>query len=78
MRTPAKDDWSDKPIPRRRTTKPVPARVVSTRTKRAMADAVVSPNFYLAWAFAILGAVILWYHPGKFIKGVAAAANDWI
>jgi hypothetical protein len=75
IRRPAKDDWSDKPIPPRRATKPVPVRDVSWAQKKSLPNATISPNFYLTWCFAILGGVILWYHPGKFMKGVTA--NDW-
>jgi hypothetical protein len=72
----SKDDWSDKPIPQRKSSKPVPVRDVSWVKKKTLPDTMVAPNFYLTWAMAILGGLILWYHPCKFMKGVTA--NDWL
>jgi hypothetical protein len=29
-------------------------------------DVVIDPDYYLTWCFALVGALITWYHPRKF------------
>ena len=35
--------------------------------RKSMDDVIIDPDYYLTWCFAIVGAVITWYHPGEFI-----------
>jgi hypothetical protein len=30
-------------------------------------DVVIDPDYYLTWCFALVGALITWYHPRKFL-----------
>eukprot|EP00539_Tryblionella_compressa_P016742 CAMPEP_0178847390 /NCGR_PEP_ID=MMETSP0746-20121128/18637_1 /TAXON_ID=913974 /ORGANISM="Nitzschia punctata, Strain CCMP561" /LENGTH=248 /DNA_ID=CAMNT_0020512033 /DNA_START=82 /DNA_END=825 /DNA_ORIENTATION=+ len=57
------DSWSDKPLYVPQSTKPVAARKVSKWERMTMADTVIPPNFSLAAAVALLGPLIMWYHP---------------
>ena len=35
--------------------------------RKSMEDVIIDPDYYLTWCFAIVGAVITWYHPGEFM-----------
>lgn len=58
-----KDSWSDKPLHRSESTTPVAERKVSKRERAAMSDVVIPPDYTLAYATALLGPLIMWYHP---------------
>jgi len=63
------DSWSDKPLYVPQSTKPVAARKVSKWERMTMADTVIPPNFSLAAAVALLGPLIMWYHPSYMADG---------
>jgi hypothetical protein len=59
------DSWSNKPLYFPESTTPVAARKVSKFERMRMSDVVIPPNFFLAYAVALLGPLIMWYHPCK-------------
>lgn len=59
------DSWSEKPLYRRESTTPVADRKVTKFERMMMPDVVVPPDFTLTWAVALLGPLIMWYHPCK-------------
>ena len=63
-----KDDWSDKPISERKSTKPVPTKKVNAIQRRMMKDVILDPDYFLTWAVGLLGPLILWYHPCKCLE----------
>jgi hypothetical protein len=63
-----KDDWSDKPISERKSTKSVPVKKVNKFQRATTKDIVLDPNYFLTWAVGLLGPLILWYHPCKYLK----------
>ena len=62
---PTFDDWSDKPLTQKRSTKPEPVRQVSKRERERIPDVMIEPNYFLTWAVLLLGPLIWWYHPCK-------------
>jgi len=60
-----RDGWSDKPSYKPRSTTPVADKKVGPLQRALMDDVMIDPNYFLTWAFAILGGVIMWYHPCK-------------
>jgi hypothetical protein len=60
-----RDDWSDKPIPERKSTQPAPEKIVNNIQRAMMKDVVIDPDYFITWAVALLGPLILWYHPCK-------------
>lgn len=63
-----KDDWSDKPISDRKSTKPVPTKKVNAIQRAMMKDVILDPDYFLTFAVGLLGPLILWYHPCKFFE----------
>jgi hypothetical protein len=59
------DDWSDKPVPDKKSTKSFPTKVVTGWQRKKMDDVMIPPDFTLTWAVALLGPLIWWYHPCK-------------
>ena len=62
-----KDDWSNKPLHTPTSTTPVADKKVSKWERAMMPNYVVSPDYTLSWAVALLGPLIMWYHPCKFL-----------
>jgi hypothetical protein len=60
------DQWSNYPLHVPESTTPVAARKVSKWERMTMADVVIPPDFSLSWAVAILGPLIMWYHPCEY------------
>lgn len=67
-RSSKKDDWSNKPRYQQKSTKPVAVKKVGWLQKQSIPDTMIQPNYFLTWAFALLGPLIIWYHPCKFIR----------
>lgn len=63
---PMNDEWS-KPIPHRESTTPIPVNQVSKRERAQIKDRVIDPDFSLAAAVFLLGPLIAWYHPCKYV-----------
>jgi hypothetical protein len=61
------NDWQGKPIPRKgeKTTTPVAVRNLSWLEKQTMKDVMIEPDYLLSIAIALLGPLIIWYHPCK-------------
>lgn len=51
--------------PHKRSTIPKPVREVNWMEKATMKDVVLDPDYTLTWAMALLGGLIIWYHPCK-------------
>ncbi len=62
------DDWSNKPLYERKSTTPVAVRNVSKRERERIPDVMIDPNYFLTWGVLLLGPLIWWYHPCKFVK----------
>lgn len=60
--TRATNDWSDRPIYTTVSTEPVAAKQVSWLERQGMANVMLDPNYFLTWAVALLGPLIIWYH----------------
>jgi hypothetical protein len=60
------DSWLEKPLHRRVSTTPVADRKVTKFERMMMPDVVIPPSYSLTWAVALLGPLIMWYHPCKF------------
>lgn len=60
-----RDGFSDKPIYERKSTTPIADRKVSWIEKNMMEDVMLEPDYFLTWALALLGGLIIWYHPCK-------------
>jgi len=65
LSTPPKysDGWSEKPLYTRESTTPVADPKFSRLQRMMMKDEVIPPDFSLTWAVALLGPLILAYHP---------------
>ena len=66
------DGYSDKPLYTPKSTTPEPVRKVSWFQKQSLPDVIIEPSFFLTYAVALLGPLILWYHPCKFVDRVCA------
>mmetsp|Transcript_25090 Transcript_25090/g.59604 ORF Transcript_25090/g.59604 Transcript_25090/m.59604 type:complete len:271 (+) Transcript_25090:165-977(+) len=64
-----KDDWSNKPLHTPTSTTPVADKKVSKWERSMMPNFVVSPDYTLTWAVALLGPLIMWYHPSYMADG---------
>ena len=54
------------PQQQQQSTKPVaPAKKLNWIAKQTLPDAMIEPSYYLTWAVALLGPLIIWYHPRK-------------
>ena len=61
-----KDDWTGYPTgTERKSTEPVARRKVSNLERARMEDVMIDPSYFLAFAVAALGPLIMWYHPCK-------------
>jgi hypothetical protein len=67
-----KDDWSTKPLYEPKSTTPVAHHKVTKRELAKMSNVVISPDYTLTWAVALLGPLIMWYHPCKSLKHLSA------
>lgn len=67
-----KDDWSNKPLYEPKSTTPVAHHKVTKRELAKMSNVVISPDYTLTWAVALLGPLIMWYHPCKSLKHLSA------
>jgi hypothetical protein len=36
--------------------------------RKKMEDVIIDPDYYLTWSFALVGALITWYHPGESFR----------
>lgn len=63
--SPSLDDWSNKPLPQRKSTTPVAVRKVSKQERERIPDVMIDANYFLTWGVALLGPLIWWYHPCK-------------
>lgn len=63
------DNWSNKPSHVHESTTPVADPKFSRLGRMMMKDAVLPPNFSLTWTFALLGPLIISYHPSYMIDG---------
>lgn len=60
------NDWTGYPADtERKSSTPVPARKVSKSDRAKMDDVMLDPNYFLTFAVAALGPLIMWYHPCK-------------
>lgn len=68
LSTPPKysDGWSEKPLYTRESTTPVADPKFSRLQRMMMKDEVIPPDFSLTWAVALLGPLILAYHPCRY------------
>ena len=57
------DNWSNKPLNLHESTTPVADPKFSRLGKMMMKDVVLPPDYSLTWAFALLGPLIISYHP---------------
>lgn len=57
------NDWTGYPLTEKKSTNPVPARKVTAAQRAKMEDVMIEPNYFLTWAVAALGPLIMWYHP---------------
>jgi hypothetical protein len=61
------DGWTGKPGYVKSSTKSVPSsKQVSKLERMTMKDVMIDPNYYLTYAVALLGPLIMWYHPCKY------------
>jgi len=60
------DSWSGKPLNTHESTTPVTDPKFSKRNRMMMKDVVLPPSFSLTWAVALLGPLIMSYHPCKY------------
>jgi hypothetical protein len=68
----AGDDWTkNKPLKAPQMTTPKPVRNVNWLAKQAIDDVVLDADYTLTWAFALLGPLICWYHPGKLVASTS-------
>mmetsp|Transcript_17557 Transcript_17557/g.26023 ORF Transcript_17557/g.26023 Transcript_17557/m.26023 type:complete len:254 (-) Transcript_17557:321-1082(-) len=73
------EDFMDKPLtPKGQKSTPSKAvRPVSWIEKQTKEDVMIEPDYYLSWAMAALGFLIMWYHPsydpagGPSLVGIA-------
>jgi hypothetical protein len=64
--------WGDMPLKQQRDRQyrqspSVPARAVSPSEVRKMDDVMINEDYWLTWAMAMLGPLIIWYHPCKYL-----------
>jgi len=64
-----KDAWVNKPAYTPRSTTPVADKKVNWIQRQTMENVMIEPNFYLTWAVALLGPLIIWYHPSYAADG---------
>lgn len=64
--SPWPDDYSNKPLYEPKSTTPEPVKPVGRFGRKAVADVTIDPDYYLTWCFALVGALIMWYHPCTF------------
>lgn len=57
------NDWAGYPLAEKKSTMPVAARKVNPFQRMTMQDVMIDPNFFLTFAVAALGPLIIWYHP---------------
>lgn len=60
-----KNDWEDRGRYEPKSTPSVPVKKVSGMQRALMEDVIIEQDFFLAWAVALLGPLIMWYHPCK-------------
>lgn len=67
------DDWSEKPVvPKKQSpTESVVSPNAKTGffAKQRIDDVVVEPDFFFTWSLALLGPLIMWYHPSYAADG---------
>jgi len=63
------DSWSNKPLYIPESTTPVASRKVTKFERMMMQDVVIPPNYFLSVAVALLGPLIMWYHPSYMADG---------
>jgi hypothetical protein len=63
-----KEYWAGMPLHRRKehSTKPVSDRAVTANDRRKIEDVMIREDYWLTWAMAMLGPLIIWYHPCTF------------
>ena len=57
------DAWSNKPLHKHETTTPVADPKFSRLGRMMMKDVVLPPDYSLTWSLALLGPLIISYHP---------------
>ena len=62
------NDWNDRPQHEEKSTEPKPVRKVSWLKKQTLPDVMIKPDYFLTWAFFLLGPLIIWYHPCKHVE----------
>jgi hypothetical protein len=65
------DYWAGMPLRggRDRSTEPVADRAVTASDRRRMEDVMIKEDYWLTWAMAMLGPLIIWYHPCTYFLG---------
>jgi hypothetical protein len=74
------DYWAGMPLRggRDRSTEPVADRAVTASDRRRMEDVMIKEDYWLTWAMAMLGPLIIWYHPCTFFcRGDEAPSSSW-
>jgi len=71
------DGYSNKPLFERKSTTPIADRKVSWIQRQTLPDAMIDPNYFLTFAVAILGPLIWWYHPCKFLRNTAVSKQGY-
>mmetsp|Transcript_22739 Transcript_22739/g.31758 ORF Transcript_22739/g.31758 Transcript_22739/m.31758 type:complete len:253 (+) Transcript_22739:82-840(+) len=63
------DDYSAYPLHEPKNTTPEPVKPAGIFGRKAVPDITLDPDYYLTWCFAIVGALITWYHPSYAVDG---------
>jgi len=71
------NDWTGYPLTEKKSTAPVASRKVTPAQRAKMADVMIDPNYFITFAVAALGPLIMWYHPCKLTPvSVLPREND--
>jgi hypothetical protein len=60
------DGWTGKPGYVRKSMEPVADKKISKLQRMTLQDVMIEPNYFLTYAVALLGPLIIWYHPCKY------------
>jgi hypothetical protein len=70
------DGWTGKSGYVKKSSKPTPStKQVSKWERMTMQDVMIDPNYYLTYAVALLGPLIMWYHPCKYFASFTGVSD---
>lgn len=59
---PSDDGWTGRSAYKPKSTTPVATKKVSWLERQTMSNVIIEPSYFLTWAMALLGPLIMWYH----------------